>query len=184
MVVCPRRPQASVVPFKLPVPHSVAYSLPCPRRVPRSERRRRADVDAKKCDENCDGSSDFAAKTDTIDRFQLNRISKLSVINARCVHPAYRPVRRSSTKTPLFRPEQSLPTRHSWYIRKSADEKIGSQCRFCGDSYVVLLEGAWSWLWPTAPLNYHLHITSEMRQTALFRLPNPLGGPRCPSTSC
>jgi hypothetical protein len=54
------------------------------------ERRRRADVDAKKCDENCDGSSDFAAKTETIDRFQLNRISKLSVINARSVHPAYR----------------------------------------------------------------------------------------------
>jgi hypothetical protein len=72
------------------------------------ERRRRADVDAKKCDENCDGSSDFAAKTDTIDRFQLNRISKLSVINARCVHPAYRPVRHFLMKTSLLSLGQTI----------------------------------------------------------------------------
>jgi hypothetical protein len=46
------------------------------------------------CDGDCDGRSDFGAKTDVVDTFGSRRINNLRALNTRPLHPAYRPVRQ------------------------------------------------------------------------------------------
>ena len=46
------------------------------------------------CDGNCDGRSDFGAKTDFIDTFGSRRTNNLRVINTGRLHPAHRLARR------------------------------------------------------------------------------------------